>query len=150
MTELSRRTFIRQASALGACACCFGALSTLESCSTSAGVASTATEKAIVETPGQVTVLKSAMGGQSYLKLNTGKFKDPIFLNTNEDGTYTAVLMNCTHKGCGLGASQGKLVCGCHGSEFDLAGNVLKGPAKTNLQTFQVTADDLHIIIKYQ
>ena len=149
MTALSRRTFIRQTSVLGACACCFGALSTLESCSTSANVGSS-TEKAMVETPGQVTILKSSMAGQSYLKLNTGTFKDPIFLNTNEDGTYTAVLMNCTHKGCGLGASQGKLVCGCHGSEFDLAGNVLKGPAKTNLQTFQVSADELHIIIKYQ
>jgi cytochrome b6-f complex iron-sulfur subunit len=149
MTELSRRTFIRQASTLGACACCLGTVSLLESCSAPAGAAATANEKAIIETPGQISILKSAVAGQSYLKLNSSKFKDPIFLNTNADGTYTAVLMNCTHKGCGLSASQGKLVCGCHGSEFDLAGQVLKGPAKTSLQTFQVTADDQHIIVRY-
>lgn len=147
MTELSRRTFIRQASVLGACACCLGALSMMESCSTSASVAGT--EKSIVETPGQVSILKSAFAGQSYLKVNTSKFKDPIFINTNPDGTYTAVLMNCTHKGCGLSASQGKFVCPCHGSEFDLSGHVLTGPAKTDLQSFQVSADDLHIIVKY-
>lgn len=148
MTELSRRTFIKQASALGACACCLGTMSLLESCSAPAGAA--ATEKSIIETPGQISVLKSSVAGQSYLKLNTSKFKDPIFVNTNPDGTYTAVLMNCTHKGCGLGASQGKLICGCHGSEFDLAGRVLKGPAKTDLQKFEVTADELHIIVRYQ
>lgn len=148
MTELSRRTFLRQASVLGACTCCIGALSMLESCSTSTNV--TATEKSVVETPGQISILKSSVAGQSYMKLSSGKFNDPIFLNTNADGSYTAVLMNCTHKGCGLNASQGKFVCPCHGSEFDLSGQVLKGPAKTDLRTFVVTDDDTHIIVKYE
>lgn len=148
MAELSRRNFIRQATVLGACSCCLGALSVIESCTTTSGIA--ATEKAIVETPGQISILKSAVAGQSYLKLSSSKFKEPIFLNTNADGSYTAVLMRCTHKGCGLGAQQGVFVCPCHGSEFDLDGHVLKGPAKTDLQSFEVAADDTHIIVKYQ
>lgn len=148
MTELSRRKFIRQASALGAGACCLGALSTIESCTTS--LEAIGTEKSIVETPGQISILKSSVAGLTYTKLSSSKFRDPIFLNMNADGSYTAVLMNCTHKGCSLGASQGKFVCPCHGSEFDLTGHVLKGPAKTDLQSFQVTTDDLHIIVKYQ
>ncbi len=148
MTELTRRNFIRQASVLGAGACCIGALSAIEGCTTS--LEAIGTEKSIVETPGQISILKSAVAGQSYMKLSSSKFKDPIFLNVNADGSYTAVLMNCTHKGCGLSASQGKFVCPCHGSEFDLTGHVLKGPAKTDLQNFQVTTDDLHIMVKYQ
>jgi Rieske Fe-S protein len=148
MSEISRRDFIKQTSILSACACCFGAVTLLDSCSTPGNISTT--EKAIIETPTQITVLKTAFNNQSYIKLSTGKFNDPIFLNTNADGTYTAVLMNCSHKHCSLGASQGKFVCPCHGSEFDLEGHVLKGPAKTDLQTFQVTSDDLHVIVHYQ
>ena len=155
MSDVSRRDFIKQASVLGACACCFGAISVIESCATGGHISgnvdkSTLGEKAIVETPTQITVLKTAFAGQSYLKLNTGKFKDPVFLNTNEDGTYSAVLLTCTHKSCSLGASQGKFVCPCHGSEFDLTGHLLKGPAKTDLQTFSVTSDENHVIVHYQ
>ncbi|MBK9731401.1 MAG: Rieske (2Fe-2S) protein [Chitinophagaceae bacterium] len=148
MTENSRRNFIKQASMLGAGACCLGTISIIESCTTS--LEAIGSEKAVVETPGQITLLKSSIAGQSYTKLSSSKFRDPIFLNINADGTYSAVLMNCTHKGCSLAASQGKFVCPCHGSEFDLTGHVLTGPAKNDLQSFQVTSDDLHIIVKYQ
>jgi cytochrome b6-f complex iron-sulfur subunit len=151
MSDLSRRDFIRQSTVLGACACCFGTLTLIESCSTSGKTSSTTVldEKSIVETPGKITIAKSAFGGQKYVKVTSGKFAQPIFVNTNADGTYTAVLMLCTHKGCDLKASDGKLICPCHGSQFDTAGHVLNGPAKTDLQTFQVSADEQHVILTY-
>lgn len=44
----------------------------------------------------------------------------------------------CTHAGCrvmqGLG-SNGGFLCPCHGSEFDIFGKVLRGPARENLPT---------------
>lgn len=148
MSEFSRRDFIRQASLLSAGACCFGATTLIESCSTSGNIS--ASEKPIVETPGKITILKSAFNGQSYIKVTSGKFLQPIFVNTNEDGTYTAVLMLCTHKGCDLNAGDGKFICPCHDSEFDLSGHVLKGPAKKDLQTFLVSSDEKHVIVTYQ
>ena len=154
MSDLSRRDFIKQTSLLSACACCFGAITLIESCSTTGKTKSSSTsnlnEKPIVEKPGEITITKAAFGGQPYIKVNSGKFQEPIFVNTNPDGTYSAVLMHCTHKGCTVNATQGKFVCPCHGSEFDLAGHVLKGPAKSDLQTFQVSTDENHVILSYQ
>jgi len=39
------------------------------------------------------------------------------------------------------------LVCPCHGSEFDLKGNVTEGPAEDALLQFSVTVNENEIII---
>jgi cytochrome b6-f complex iron-sulfur subunit len=57
-------------------------------------------------------------------------FHDTFILNVTDSGI--KVLSNrCTHAGCRISReSEGKLVCPCHGSEFDpLNGKVLRGPA---------------------
>jgi nitrite reductase/ring-hydroxylating ferredoxin subunit/uncharacterized membrane protein len=57
-----------------------------------------------------------------------------------------AIHDRCSHRGCSL--SQGKLegseiVCGCHGSRFDLrSGAVLGGPATSAQPAFQVRLED--------
>jgi len=40
----------------------------------------------------------------------------------------------CPHAGCIVQEKDQKWICGCHGSEFDLEGRLLKGPAKTDLK----------------
>ena len=42
-----------------------------------------------------------------------------------------------------------RLVCPCHGSEYDLDGNVVKGPAWKNLEIIpsKITSDGTHIEI---
>jgi cytochrome b6-f complex iron-sulfur subunit len=49
----------------------------------------------------------------------------------------------CTHLGCitRLHADEGVIACPCHGSRFDLEGNVLHGPAPRPLQWIEVKAD---------
>jgi cytochrome b6-f complex iron-sulfur subunit len=59
-------------------------------------------------------------------------------------GVYAMTLI-CTHQGCdmsmqGLVSASG-IDCGCHGSRFDVDGNVVNGPASSPLQHYQVTAD---------
>ncbi len=59
-------------------------------------------------------------------------------------GVYAMTLV-CTHAGCdmsldGLVSASG-IDCTCHGSRFDVDGNVLSGPASSPLQHYQVTAD---------
>jgi nitrite reductase/ring-hydroxylating ferredoxin subunit len=61
-------------------------------------------------------------------------------------GVYAMTLI-CTHQGCDIATSAGgsvtpqMLLCGCHGSEYDGNGAVLRGPATAPLQHFAVTID---------
>ena len=59
-------------------------------------------------------------------------------------GVY-AMTLTCTHQGCDM-ASEGSvspagIQCGCHGSQFDVNGDVVRGPASSPLEHFSVTAD---------
>ena len=58
-----------------------------------------------------------------------------------------AVQDRCTHAGCAFADEAsiegGTIVCGCHGSEFDLAsGEVQRGPAEDPIRTFPVRVVD--------
>jgi len=47
----------------------------------------------------------------------------------------TVFSSHCTHLGCEINRLENnKLVCPCHGSEFDLDGNAVKGPAYKSLK----------------
>lgn len=63
------------------------------------------------------------------------------------DGSYEAIELNCTHKGGPVSEKNGQLVCSLHGSTFDIAGHVVKGPAKTDLKRYgvEVVADVLQV-----
>lgn len=52
-------------------------------------------------------------------------------------GVYALSLV-CTHLGCTVTVSSGRLSCPCHGSEFDRQGRVLKGPADKALRQLVV------------
>ena len=46
------------------------------------------------------------------------------------------MIANCTHLGCipvGDSGDYNGWACPCHGSQFDTAGRIRKGPAPTNL-----------------
>ena len=45
----------------------------------------------------------------------------------------------CTHQSCILATRDMKLCCPCHGSRFDLAGNVIHGPARESLCFFGIS-----------
>jgi ubiquinol-cytochrome c reductase iron-sulfur subunit len=56
----------------------------------------------------------------------------------DKDGKWLVMMGVCTHLGCvplGDGAGDfGGWFCPCHGSQYDTAGRVRKGPAPTNLE----------------
>jgi Rieske Fe-S protein len=75
------------------------------------------------------------------LKIVTGQ---PVCIGRDSSGVY-AMTLTCTHAGCDM-ASDGTvsstgLFCNCHGSGFDVNGNVTRGPADSPLQHYAVTAD---------
>lgn len=75
-------------------------------------------------------------------------FENYIVVNQNE--TTTVLSSHCTHLGCKINkVEKGRLACPCHGSEYDLDGNVLKGPAFKNLEkiSWKISNDGTNIEI---
>jgi ubiquinol-cytochrome c reductase iron-sulfur subunit len=76
-------------------------------------------------------------------KAPLGEMRDPQTLEerTNGNKEWLITMGVCTHLGCvPLGASEGEVkgeyggyFCPCHGSYYDTAGRIRKGPAPTNL-----------------
>ncbi len=59
-----------------------------------------------------------------------------------EDSDIMFFHSRCTHLGCRINkAENNKLICPCHGSEFDVKGNTLKGPANKALQKLDYSFD---------
>ena len=56
------------------------------------------------------------------------------------DGSFLALSKSCTHLGCSVpwDEEKNKFICPCHGSTFDLHGNVLTAPALRPLDYFPV------------
>lgn len=51
----------------------------------------------------------------------------------------------CTHLGCRIDKAEGKkLVCPCHGSEFNFEGKPLKGPANKSLTKLNYSEDEIN------
>jgi glycine/D-amino acid oxidase-like deaminating enzyme/nitrite reductase/ring-hydroxylating ferredoxin subunit len=67
--------------------------------------------------PGEATVIRTGLGKAAVYR--------------DDGGTVHAVSAKCTHLGCVVGWNSGEKSwdCPCHGSRFDVDGNVLNGPA---------------------
>jgi cytochrome b6-f complex iron-sulfur subunit len=68
----------------------------------------------------------------------------PIMVVRSPSGMYVTLQLICQHLGCKGNSLQltGQMIeCGCHGSQYDLGGKVIKGPAKKNLVTYKTTYD---------
>lgn len=75
----------------------------------------------------------------------------PVLLLRDGERIY-AIHDRCSHRGCSLseGAVEGvEIVCGCHGSRFDLRdGAVRAGPASAAQPAFQVRVDDGRVQVR--
>ena len=73
------------------------------------------------------------------------------FIVVNEGEKTTVFSAKCTHLGCLINRFEnGKLVCPCHGSEYNREGEVVKGPAFKNLEILpsEILDDGTQIEIK--
>lgn len=69
-----------------------------------------------------------------------------------EGAGFSAFSLVCSHLGCTVEIKYKEYVCPCHGSRYDLSGNVTKGPATSPLSSLPVelTKDGKLIIYKEQ
>ena len=62
-----------------------------------------------------------------------------ILINRESDMDFFALDPRCTHAGCRVNpysTATNTIVCPCHGSQYDIAGQVVHGPAPLNLQSY--------------
>jgi Rieske Fe-S protein len=83
-----------------------------------------------------------------YVVVHNEQLNYPIVVYRNGDNDYTALLLRCSHQYNELNVSGELLSCPAHGSEFDSKGNVVNGPADTQLRSFPVTKDNQHLYIQ--
>jgi cytochrome b6-f complex iron-sulfur subunit len=69
-----------------------------------------------------------------------GKF----YLSRLEDGGFLALSRTCTHLGCSVPwvEKEMKFACPCHGSAFDITGNVIEAPAPRALDIYPITIEN--------
>ncbi len=85
---------------------------------------------------------------RKFILVKSEKFREPICIYKLSDGSYSALPMKCTHKGCELHPQGDYLMCPCHGSEFSNKGIVQNPPAQKNLQPYTITTDNDSIYIR--
>ena len=80
----------------------------------------------------------TATNGHQLLALTSGARRADLTV-INVGGTYRAFTSICTHEGCSVtGYSGGRMICPCHGSEFNQNGQVVHGPAPSPLREYAV------------
>jgi nitrite reductase/ring-hydroxylating ferredoxin subunit len=73
------------------------------------------------------------VGNAALVRTSAGSL---LVAHTGQD-TFVALGATCTHQTCTItGFASGMYVCPCHGSEFSLAGQVLRGPAQSPLSQY--------------
>ncbi len=67
-----------------------------------------------------------------------------FYLARLDDGGFLALDRECTHLGCTVPwvADEGRFVCPCHASAFDITGNVLSPPAPRPLDIYPVRIEN--------
>ncbi len=85
---------------------------------------------------------------RKYVLVKTEKYSFPICIYKLKGDNYSALLLECTHKGCELLPQGDFLVCPCHGSEFTNTGVVQNPPAEQNLLSFKITTDNENLYLQ--
>lgn len=81
----------------------------------------------------------TATNGHLVLGLTSGSRRADLTI-INVSGNFRAFTSICTHEGCTVsGYSGGRMICPCHGSEFNQNGQVVAGPAPSSLREYAVT-----------
>jgi Rieske Fe-S protein len=95
----------------------------------------------------QVKVPVSLFANSNFQVIQPKNMYYNIGLKKENDGSYTALLLRCTHADNQLTPSGNGFTCTLHGSTFDNEGHVTNGPAEHPLKkyTTQIISDQIII-----
>ena len=133
---MTRSQFLKSASAALAAASIAPLTATLHGCAPSALALHAPVVDDTVRIP--LTDLPALHQPNIYVKVYVDQLPNPFILFAQHDDELWAVLSTCSHRGCEVKKLRTKFECPCHGSEYDLDGNVTRGPAPSPLERFKV------------
>lgn len=86
------------------------------------------------------------IGGSVFLKVEGS----PVLFVRESQEIIRGVDPTCTHKKCTVeyDKNPGKFICPCHGSQYDLEGKVLKGPAEKPLKNLNAHLESGRIVFE--
>lgn len=137
---MERRAFLRSIECAAIGALCGGLPASILSCSGLRYVPAS-------RDGNRLAVLRADIGTAPFVLLQHPTIPRSIYLHHHPDGNYSAVLTLCSHQGCEVEPAGDRLACPCHGSQYELTGEVIRGPAERPLRRYDVTADLEHIYI---
>jgi Rieske Fe-S protein len=98
----------------------------------------------------QVEIPISAFENTNFKLVRVQNYDYDIGLRKNNDNTYLALWLMCTHAGQALNKSGDGYYCTLHGSRFSKNGDVVKGPASRPLERLQTLVTAHSVIITLQ
>jgi Rieske Fe-S protein len=140
---MQRRDFIK-----GTCRVCLlgaagASLINLAACSPSTGTAISTSE--VIDNKVSVPLY---MFDKSPLQIiSPKKYPYEVAVQKEQDGTYKALLLKCTHFDNQLVQNNDGYTCNFHGSHFDKEGKVVKGPASEPLAQLKTSITSTEIFI---
>ena len=106
---------------------------TVAACSSSSTTAATSTPATSAAGSGPVTTTAAVPVGSAIIV-------GDLVITQPTAGVFKGFSAVCPHAGCNVSkVTDGKIICPCHGSAFNVDGSVDKGPAKTGLESKPIT-----------
>jgi nitrite reductase/ring-hydroxylating ferredoxin subunit len=129
---MDRRRFLRTACQACAALAVAPAVASLESCSSG---------KSLAVDNGMLNIPLADLSKSGTTVVRAQGLGAKLMVVRRDDGSYTALLLNCPHKNGPVKEKAGVLTCDWHGSTFDRDGKVTKGPSKQDLKRYPVTVE---------
>ena len=103
----------------------------------------------LATTAGEFRLDRETVAAKGSVVVEVDGSSDKVLVILLPDGSVAAVSMACTHLGCDVEYSEPRnlIVCPCHGSEFGIMGDNLKGPATRPLQVHAVRIDGSEVVV---
>ncbi len=139
---VARREFLQQVPRAALGACVLGALPALVT-----GCASVPIVTA-VGADGVARVPFTSLDAEGRALVEVPGLDLPVFVRRVTGGAPVALSTRCMHRGCEVEPATDRLVCPCHGSEYDLQGAVLRGPTTLPLRRYTAREDRDAIVIE--
>lgn len=139
---MNRKDFIK-----GSCGVCIALgsglvmSSILSSCKTPLGVIKTSSKD------NKITIALSEFEKGDFKLVRVSNYNYDLAIQKKPDGTYTVLVLECTHAGQPLTKTGNNYYCTLHGSQFDHEGHVTKGPAEHDLKKLNNITDKDYLTI---
>ena len=94
--------------------------------------------------------VEKALQDREAIRVRAAGWAEDIVLMRPEDGGdgLVALGMTCSHLGCQVRPGGGFLVCPCHGSTYNLRGEVVRGPAQKDLHKYWISKKNYGVFQK--